>query len=557
MSQQDKLNESVRPLAVSLRQLLAFCRPYWRWMLLCALLGWVRIAASLSFVWLSKWLIDIATGADDAPFVPAVCLTVCALLLQIGCGMLSSYLEGRMTVKVQQQLRLDLFARTLGAVWSGRERRHSGDTVNRLQEDTRVLTELICTRIPDMFVTLCQLLAASVMFFLFSPQLLWILVAVMLFCALASRFFFRAIRSLTAEIRSQDAEIQGYMQERVMNRMLVLTFSGIKSAAAHLGLLQKNSARRIVTRLNYNTAARGFLSFGFSVAYLIAFIWGVAGIRQGTVTYGLMTAFLQLVGQIQMPAVQLGRHVTAFVHALTSVDRVAELQAAEQEPQPAPQLLQGIAGVSADHVTYMYPDGRRTVIRDFTFDFAPGTLTVVMGPTGAGKSTLVRLILALMRPQEGSVTLYTGRERLPVSPATRCNFMYVPQGNSLMSGTVRENFLLADPQASEEDMVRALHHAMAGFVLDHPDGLDLRCGERGSGLSEGQSQRVAIARALLHTGSVLLLDEATSALDPDTERQVLDNLHQYYAGRKTIIFISHRQAVSGMSDRTVRLERTN
>ena len=557
MSQQDKLNEPVRPFTASLRQLLAFSRPYWRWMLLCALLGWVRIAASLSFVWFSKRLVDIATGADDAAFVPAVCLTVAALLLQIGCGMLASYLEGRMSVKVQQQLRQDLFVRALGAVWSGRERRHSGDTVSRLQEDTRVLTELISTRIPDMFVTLCQLLAASVMFFMFSSRLLWLLVAVMAVCALASRFFFRAIRSLTAEIRSQDAEIQGYMQERVMNRMLVLTFSGIKSAAEHLGLLQKSYARRMVTRLNYNTTARGLLSFGFSAAYLIAFVWGVAGIRQGTVTYGLMTAFLQLVGQIQMPAVQLGRHVTAFVHALTSVDRVAELQASEQEPQPAPQLLQGTAGVAADHVTYMYPDGRRTVIRDFTCDFAPGTLTVVAGPTGAGKSTLVRLMLALMQPQEGTVVLYTGQERVPVSPATRCNFMYVPQGNSLMSGTVRENFLLADPQASEEDMVQALHHAMAGFVLEHPDGLDLRCGERGSGLSEGQSQRIAIARALLHTGSVLLLDEATSALDPDTERQVLDNLHQYYAGRKTIIFISHRPAVSGMSDHTVRIERTN
>ena len=176
-------------------------------------------------------------------------------------------------------------------------------------------------------------------------------------------------------------------------------------------------------------------------------------------------------------------------------------------------------------------------------------MTVIMGPTGSGKSTLVKLIMGLLRPSDGEITV--GGERSGV--AVRGNFMYVPQGNSLLSGSIRENLLLANAEATEADMWRVLSQAKADFVKDLPEGLDERCGEVGSGLSEGQSQRIAIARALLHPGGILILDEATSALDAETEKELLENLYAAYHSTKTILFISHRDAVAGYSDSVLKL----
>jgi ABC-type multidrug transport system fused ATPase/permease subunit len=193
------------------------------------------------------------------------------------------------------------------------------------------------------------------------------------------------------------------------------------------------------------------------------------------------------------------------------------------------------------------------ILSGFSHDFAPGTMTVIMGPTGAGKSTLSRLILGLLKPTAGSVTLYDAAGEHPAGPALRGNFRYVPQGNSLFSGTIRENLLLARADASEEELRDALHAAVADFVFDLPEGLDTPCGETGSGLSEGQSQRIAIARALLHPGGVLILDEATSALDADTEKELLNSLYSEYHSSKTILFISHRETITGYSDSVLKL----
>jgi ABC-type multidrug transport system fused ATPase/permease subunit len=193
------------------------------------------------------------------------------------------------------------------------------------------------------------------------------------------------------------------------------------------------------------------------------------------------------------------------------------------------------------------------VFEHFSYDFKPGTVTAIMGVTGVGKSTLTRLVLALLRPAAGSVTLYDAERSVQASPATRCNFRYVPQGNSLMSGTVRDNLLMANPSATEEELREALHLAVADFVLDLPDGLDTLCSEKGSGLSEGQAQRVAIARALLHSGGVLILDESTSALDRDTEDELLRRLSKKLSGGKTILWITHRESVTSIADAVLKI----
>ena len=219
-------------------------------------------------------------------------------------------------------------------------------------------------------------------------------------------------------------------------------------------------------------------------------------------------------------------------------------------------LYEGAPGIRVDNVTFEYSDGKTPVLSGFSHDFKPGTLSVLAGPTGVGKSTLTRLMLGLLKPTSGSVSVYSLRgESSDAGVDTRCNFTYVPQGNSLMSGTIRENMMLANPEATEAQIREALHYAVADFVFDLPDGLETVCGESGTGLSEGQSQRVAIARALLHEGGIMILDEATSALDIDTEERLLDNIRDNYCGRKTIVFITHRPAATRIADDVVSLSR--
>ena len=237
----------------------------------------------------------------------------------------------------------------------------------------------------------------------------------------------------------------------------------------------------------------------------------------------------------------------------TAAERLMELEENPLEEQGGPILLPSPCGVRLSGVSYAYSDEERTILKDLNFDFPPGSCTAVLGETGAGKTTLIRLLLALVTPQQGRVEIYAGDTYRPLSPLTRCNFVYVPQGNTLLSGTIRDNLRLGNLSATDEEMIEALHRSCADFVMELPQGLDTVCSELGGGLSEGQAQRIGIARALLRNRSIMLFDEATSALDPDTERQLLHNILSTHD--RTIIFITHRLAVVDYCDQTLQLSR--
>ena len=542
------------PLRQTIRGLRPMARPVRGRILVSVLIGVVRIAASLAFVWICKRLVDIATGDLDAPLPLHIGILLGVMLLQLICSVAASAWESYNSVRTGNGLRQDTFERVLRSSWTGMETYRSGDAVNRLEEDVRVVTELLCVRVPSVIVTVVQLVAASAYLMFMAPNLLWVLIILMVAAVVGSRLFFRKLRALTERIRGQESEVQQLMQENLQKRIVVLTLIGAERILTRLGLLQKDVQNQTVTRVKYNAVARGFMIFGFMGGYAAAFLWGVLGIKSGAVTFGMMTAFLQLVGQVQRPIAELAHQVPAFIHASTSVERLMELQALEQEPAvEAPTLLSGAPGIRLTDVSFTYPERPEPVLSGFSHDFAPGSMTVVMGPTGVGKSTLSRLVLGLLRPAAGSVELYGKEGNFPAGPGLRGNFLYVPQGNSLFSGSIRDNLLLARADASEEDLRAALHTAVADFVSELPEGLDTPCGETGSGLSEGQCQRIAIARALLRDGGVLILDEATSALDADTEALLLDRLYARYRGARTLLFISHRDAISARADEILRI----
>lgn len=544
----------MRPFRECYRGLVSTLRPHRLRILVSILIGLAGVAASLAFVWASKKVVDVATGAGHGELMTFVTILLAIMLVQVITRIGANYWQGLVVVKVQNKLRASMFRKVMFSTWSGKDKLHSGDTVSRLEEDIRVVVDFVCVSLPDIMITLAQLIAASAYIFVLSPNLAWILIIIMPVAVLFSRLFFKKLRQLSNEIRAADAKVQGHIQENTQRRILVRMLGATARVLERLGGLQQTVYDKTIVRLNYNAISRGFMHLGFASGYALVFLWGVFGLRDGTLGYGTMVAFLQLVGQVQRPVAGLASQIPAFIKALASQDRLMDIDLATQEEEGEDIVLSGAPGVKVENLSFTYEGSRSSVVKGLDFDFKPGSMTAIVGSTGAGKSTLIRVIMALLPPDSGNVTLYeAGGQSVPSGVRTRCNFMYVPQGNSLMSGTIRENLLMADPAADEARLHEALHLAAADFVYELENGLDTVCAEIGAGLSEGQAQRIAIARALLRPGGILVLDEATSALDADTELELLERLGARYRGSKTILCITHRPAATSYADAVLKL----
>ena len=518
------------------------------------LLGTLNVGLNLFFIFLCKRLVDIATGdaTGSLGLYTATVLTV--VILRLVFSAVNVRVENLTNSKMNFIIRRSLYSNLLYAEWLGKEKRHTGDTVNRLESDVSTVTNVIVSDVPQIFTTVVQMVAAIVFLCTMDWRLAALLVLVTPLFILFSRVFVRRLREMTRGIRETESEVQSHLQESLQHRMVIQSMENEGRMEDRLDDLQDREYGQIKERTRFNIIARTLVSATFSFGYIAAFLWGVYGISKGSLTFGVMTAFLQLVGQIQRPLVNLTRQIPSFVYSTTSIDRLMELEDAPKEVTGNPVKLAGPAGIRVEGLDYRYPDGTRMILKDLTFDFPPLSRTAIVGETGSGKSTLIRLMLSLLKPVAGQVTLYDGDREVPASAATRCNLVYVPQGNTLFSGSVRENLLMGNPKATEEEMYAALETAVAGFVFTLPEGLETRCGERGAGLSEGQAQRIAIARGLLRPGSILLLDEFSSSLDPETEEKLMDNLTKKAAG-KTMIFITHREKIAQYCGMTCRIDR--
>ena len=519
----------------------------------CALTGALNVSVSLCFVFVCKHLIDIATGISDDALGTYIGWMAGCMLLQLLLSVVRSRLTNRAEIKLRNALHNRLFVHLMKSCWNGRETFHTGDMLNRIEADTVSVTDAVCRTVPSVFVTFVQLVGALYFLSMLDIRLTGILVFIMPVALLFSKSYVRKMRRMSREIRETDSRIQSHLQENLQHRIIVRTLEHTGNAVERLSGLQSFLQGQVFRRTDFSVFSRSMVQVGFMTGYAVAFLWGVFGLRDGTVTFGMMAAFLQLVSQIQRPMVDLSRQIPAFIRVFTATERLAELTSLPLEPQGSPVRLDGSLGVRISHVSFSYQGNIRQILNDFTYDFRPGSLTAIVGETGVGKSTLIKLILALIRPDEGEITVYNGNEEVAVSPQTRCNLSYVPQGNTLFSGTIRDNLLIGNQHATEEDMRQALHTAVADFVFSLPAGLDTVCGEQGTGLSEGQAQRIAIARGLLRPGNVLLLDEPSSALDSQTERELLERLSAEVKG-KTVVLITHREKIAGLCSEVVRME---
>lgn len=522
-------------------------------LLISVFYGTARIITSLTFIWLCKRLIDIATRHTKGEIGTTLLFLIVCVLFQILLSALASRVTAGTDIRLRNDLRHSLMRHLLKSRWSGREKFHSGDVLNRLETDVDTVTTLLSTTVPSTIITIIQLASATVFLALLDVRLAFILFFVMPVALLFSKVYMKKMRRFTQNIRTLDSRLQSRMQESLQNRLLIATMERVPGVMNSISSLLSSLKKLILQRNAFSIFSNAMVQAGFAAGYLTAFVWGVYGLRSGTVTFGMLTAFLQLVAQIQRPALGFSQQIPAFINALTSVERLRELTTIPLEEEGQPERLQSPCGVRIDNITFAYPDSHQPILQQFSYNFRPGSMTAILGETGSGKSTLVRLILALLTPQSGQITLYDANEAFKASPLTRCNFSYVPQGNSLISGTLRENLLLGNPAADDDQLWKALHTAAAGFVDELPDGLDTPCGEKGSGFSEGQAQRIAIARGLLRTGSILLLDEPTSALDAGTEARLLENLSREVTN-KTLIIITHLNQTARLCTSTLHLK---
>ena len=530
-----------------------------------ATVGILGVVLSLLTVWAMQRAMDIAQGVCEGSLYGAVGVMALIILCEFGVGISRVWIKNILGVRAQNRMQQQMLARLLRSEWRGREAMHSGDVINRLEQDVRQVVDFLTETLPSVVSTLLMFVGAFFYLMQMDTWLAIVTVGILPVFLVLSRYYVSQMRRLSRSVRQTDSHIQSILTETMQHRMLVKTMEADDQMLDRLDSSQAELRSRVKERTAFSVLSHLVLNTGFSVGYLVAFLWGALRLSRGTLTFGGMTAFLQLVYRIQGPARDLTRLAPAFVGVFTAAERLMELEEIPEEEQGDPQMLPAPCGIRFRHVSFNYgAEGQEATLTDANYDFRPGTCTAILGQTGSGKTTLIRLLLALIKPQEGEIDIYADGAQPPLtshlspltshlSPLHRCNFVYVPQGNTLLSGTLRDNLILGNPEATDDEMVAALRMACADFVFDLPQGLDTVCAEQGGGLSEGQAQRIAIARALLRPGSIMLLDEATSALDADTERTLLHNLLSDQ--QRTVIFVTHREAVVGYCDQVIDLGR--
>lgn len=533
-----------RPLPHIIRYLITQLRGHSLQITLNTTVGILLVLLDLAFVWATKLAIDVATHNTTAVTLHQAFLLIALIMFtRIVLGLSSRWIRAILGVKAQNSMRQHLFNRLLRCKWTELKTYHTGNLTNRIEHDVNDVVNFVTESIPSFITTLAQFIGAFFFLFFMDSTLAIIIVCVIPFFIISSKLYIKKMRKLSHQARDEESKIQSTIQESLQHVMIIKTLQRVAYFTNRLTSQQAQLHQIILSRTRYATVSSSLLNLGFATGYFVTFVWGATNLSKGLITYGAMLAFIQLVGQIQGPVRNLSKFIPIFITSFTATERLMDIENIAQEEANTPTKLLPSVGVQLSNLTFQYTTSSRLIFNNFSYSFPAGSITAIVGETGAGKTTLIRLLLSLIQPTEGKIALIDGSgKEFTMRPDLRANFAYVPQGNTLFSGTIRSNLLLGKPDATDEELKTALHTAAADFVYKKAKGLETPCGEAGDGLSEGQAQRIAIARALLADGSVFIFDEATSSLDPTTEETVLQRIVTHFANR-TLIFITHRPLV--------------
>jgi len=531
--------------------LVQYAKPYMGRITVMMMFNLLYTVVGLVMVTLTKRIIDEATEGN-----PIITLIVCYLILTIGLQLVSVFgtlMNTMLTEKFSFGIRKQIYEKIIHSHWMDVKKYHTGDLMTRLTSDAGNVADGIIGTIPSIIQLIVELLLVFITLFSYSPLLACFALLVAPVAAVSSWWFGRKLKRLQVKVQESEAAYRSFLQESLANLLIVKAFANEEYSTQRLTQLREERFGWVYRRTKMGLISSTAMSMSFQVGYIVAFAYGAIQISRKAITYGTMSVFLTLVNRVQAPVMGLAQQIPRVVSILASAGRIMELQELPLEEKEEEPLAVVQAGVDVSGLTFGYTQDN--VLENVSLHIAPGEFVAVIGESGIGKTTLIRIIMSFMSNIQGSVTFYNEKgETQKANAATRNFIAYVPQGNTLFSGTVRENIRMGNLNATGEEMNEALKLAAAyDFVQELPKGIDTVIGERGHGLSEGQAQRIAIARAFVKKAPFLILDEATSALDEATEQEVIRGL-QRLTPRPTCLVITHRKSILQYCDREIKIE---
>lgn len=522
----------------NLRWLLGQFKPHRGKLVLLVLLQCVVSVLGVASVVVNKYLVDRATEGLNLAWGIGIMLGATALSVVINLFVQMWMIT--FNEKCSFSIRTAVYKKLLRTRMQKLRGFHSEDVLTRLTSDVEKVSAGILHILINGVGTFVKLISAFLLLFYYDPRLALVVlliapIGVGTFLLLSGK-----MRYVQENYQKSEASYRVFLQENLKNMEVIKAFSGEAQSEEKLLQLRDERLRWTVKLRRLQTVTRTVVHVTFTMGTTIAFLAGVVQIAEGSITYGTMTAFLSLVGQVQSPVLSLGEMARRFIAVMASVPRIREVESLEQDESPEETTVaETPVAIRGEKLTFSYD--KEEIFRNFSFTVAPGEMVAVTGQSGAGKTTLIKLLLGFATADAGKLVLETKDGEKPVSAATRQYFSYVPQGNTLFQGTIRENLQMAEKTADDGALWEALEKACAKeFVENLPQGLDTPIGERATGISEGQAQRIAIARAMLRKAPVVIFDEATSALDEETEEKILQNISQQDRDTAYII-ITHRQ----------------
>ena len=529
-----------------------YTKPYIPQLFLLMAFDLLSTFLSVGMAIIGKQLIDKASGGKISELGTIVVMYVIVIFAAQGLGIISSLISVVVYEKFGFGIRKKVYRRILDTTWLDISKFHTGDLMTRLTSDVGSVSDGISTTIPTIIRLLVELIVTFFTLAYYDLRLALFALMVAPIALFASLWLGRKLKYLTVKVQQTESKYRSFMQESLANILIEKSFCLEDYSEDRLTKLRDERIYWVFKRNRTNMYASAAMGLSFQLGYIGAFVWGAICIANKTITYGTMTVFLQLVNRIQSPIISLAQLVPKLIYMMASAGRIIELQQLPKEEYTGNTIHPEHIGVKINDVTFGYTD--EPVLEDASIEFKPGEFTAIVGKSGIGKTTLVRLIMAFTKNMQGNISFYNDNsERIEACPDARNFIAYVPQGNTLFSGTIRENILMGRKDATEEEIMEALESAAAtDFIKELPDGIDTVIGEKGVGISEGQAQRISIARALVRKAPVLILDEATSSLDEKTELSVLEGIKKW-SPAPTCLLITHRRSVLQYCDKEVQI----
>ena len=517
-----------------------------------------QAALGVAFALGSRGVIDGAVSGDGVAFRQA-CLIQCAIILALLlCQVIHRHLRELLNAEMDRDWKADLLHGILHSDYASVSGYHSGELLNRMNNDVRILNTGLLEALPNVAALLTKLIAAMAVLTALEPWFAMMICACGIAVILVTGFLRRNLKKLHKLVSEQEGRVSGFLQEVVEKLLMVQSLDVSREVERRAGILMENRFRLQRKRKNASLVAGTCIQILSQFAGFAALIWCGAKLLRGQLSIGSLTAVTQLVSQLQAPFANLSAIFPKYVAMIAAAERLKELTDLMPEAEPLAQagelLYPRLRTIQAEELSFAYD--RDVLLDHANFEIPKGSFLVITGQSGIGKSTLLKLLLGVYHPCSGGLYLNLGDGKLPVDRSVRRLFAYVPQGNLLLSGTIRENLLIPKPNATESEIQQAIYvSGMDEYISQLPKGLDTVLGEDGAGLSEGQAQRLALGRAILGGAPVLLLDESTSALDEETERKVLGRIREL--SNRTCIAVTHRRASIELCDYHLHIEPGN